>query len=122
MLGTQDRAKRLCDLARREGAGGDLVQQRLEEMEIAPIDEGHVEARVVAQVLGGVQAAEPAADDDDAVRCREHGAGCGQTLGDAFGLGHRARSDAAGARPTGGTVVRADRRSSRSRTRASVER
>ena len=41
----QHRAQRLGDVARRQGAGRDLVEQRLEEMEIAPVDEREAHLR-----------------------------------------------------------------------------
>ena len=39
----QDRAERLGDVAGTDGAGRDLVQERLEQVEIAPIDERDVD-------------------------------------------------------------------------------
>jgi hypothetical protein len=54
------------DLGRRERPGGDLVDERLEEVEVAPVDEGHRDRRVL-EVLGGLQPAEPAADHDHAM-------------------------------------------------------
>ena len=62
-----DRAERLRDLARREGARGDLVEQRLEQVEVAPVDERDRHGSVAGEVLRGVQAAEPAADDHHVV-------------------------------------------------------
>ena len=44
-LATQDRAQRLGDLARGQGTRRDLVQERLEEVEVAPIDERHLDPR-----------------------------------------------------------------------------
>jgi hypothetical protein len=43
-----------------------LIQQRLEQMEISPVDKRDVD-RCAAQRLGGVQSAESATKDDDAV-------------------------------------------------------
>src|SRR5262249_46958726 len=54
------------DLAGREGAGGDLVQQRLKQVVIAAIDQGDVD-RCSSERPGRAQTAEAAADDDDAV-------------------------------------------------------
>src|SRR5581483_7613743 len=62
----EDRAQRIRDLARRQRTSRDLIRQRLEEMEVAAVDEGDVDART-AQALRGLQPAEAAADDDDAV-------------------------------------------------------
>ena len=42
-LAPEDRAQRLGDLARRDGPGRDLVEQRLEEVEVAPVDEGDLD-------------------------------------------------------------------------------
>ncbi len=50
----------------REHPGGDLVEQRLEEVVVGAIHHHHLDRRA-AQRLGGEQAAEPAADDHDAV-------------------------------------------------------
>ena len=54
------------DRSRRQDAGGHLVEQRLEQVVIAPVDERDVEVGRGEQAGGG-QAAEAAADDDDAV-------------------------------------------------------
>ena len=68
----EDRAQRIGDFARRERAGRDLVGQRLEEVEVAAVDERDLDRRA-AQVRDRLQAAEAAADDDDAVcACRLH--------------------------------------------------
>ncbi len=67
----EDRAQGLRDLARRQGARGDLVEHRLEQVMVPPIDQGDVdEVAGLAEVLGGIQAGETAADDDHAVRRR----------------------------------------------------
>ena len=74
----EDRAQRLRDLARRQGARRHLVEQRLEQVVVPPVDQrhGHPVARL-AQLPGRVQAAEPAAHDDDAVRA-DGGRGIGR--------------------------------------------
>src|SRR4029079_6399701 len=54
----EDAAQRLGDVARRDRARRDLVQQRLEDVVVAPIDEGEVDALVAAEAPGRVQAAE----------------------------------------------------------------
>jgi rare lipoprotein A len=59
----QDSADRRRDIARVQRCGRHLVQQRLEEMVVAPIDEDDVHRRF-AQSLRGIDAAEPAAEDD----------------------------------------------------------
>ena len=51
----------------REGAGRDLVQQRLEDVVVAAIDERQVDPGVAAEAPRGVQAPKSAADDGDAV-------------------------------------------------------
>ena len=68
-----DRSKRLRDLARREGARGHLVEQRLEQVEVAPVDERDRHGSVAGEVLRGVQAGEPAPDDHDVVGLGRHG-------------------------------------------------
>ena len=66
-LAAQDRAERLGDVARRDGAGRDLVEERREQEVVAPVDDGHLDPLVAAELLRGIQAAEAAADDQDAV-------------------------------------------------------
>lgn len=51
------------DFAGREPAGGHLVEQGLEEVEVAAIDQGD-RYRRAAQRLGNIQPAKSAADDD----------------------------------------------------------
>ena len=63
----EQRAERLGDVARRQRAGGDLVQQRLEQVEVAPVDQRQPDLGVDAETASGVQPGEPAADHDDAV-------------------------------------------------------
>ena len=62
----EDRAQRIGDLARRERAGRDLVGQRLEQVEVAPVDQRDLDRRA-AQLRDGLQPAEAAADHDHAV-------------------------------------------------------
>ena len=59
----EDGAERVGDLAGRERAGRDLVRERLEEVEVAPIDEREV-YRCVRKVLCRLQPTEPSADDN----------------------------------------------------------
>jgi hypothetical protein len=59
-------AQRRGDLAGRERAGRHLVDEGLKKVEVAPVDQGDVDGRV-AQLSDGLQPAESAADDDDAV-------------------------------------------------------
>ena len=66
----QDRAQRLGDVAGRQRAGRDLVEQRLEEVEVAPVDQGQAHLRVDPEAARGVQAGEPATDDDHAMGLR----------------------------------------------------
>ena len=62
----EDRSQRIADLPGGEGSGRDLVGQRLEEVEVAPIDERHVD-RGAADPHRRLEAAEAAADHDDAM-------------------------------------------------------
>ena len=62
----EDGAQRIADLPGRESPGRHLVGQRLEEVEVAPVDERHVD-RGAAELLRRLQAPEAAADDDDAM-------------------------------------------------------
>ena len=66
----EDRAQRLGDLAGASAPGRDLVEQRLEEMEVAPVDERDRDPVVAAQPARRVQPAEPAADDQDPMPVR----------------------------------------------------
>ena len=66
-LAGEDRAEGLRDLARGQGAGRDLIQHRLEQVEVPAVEQGDRDFGVVPKVPGGVQAAEAAADDQDAV-------------------------------------------------------
>jgi hypothetical protein len=54
------------DLTGGHDARGHLVQQRLEQVVVGPVDDGDVDVGV-RQVLGGEQSAETSADDDDVV-------------------------------------------------------
>ncbi len=63
LLPLQHAAQRGGDVLRREAAGGDLVEQGLEKVEVAAVDEGDGRRRF-AQRLGGVEAAEAAANND----------------------------------------------------------
>jgi hypothetical protein len=58
----RDAANGRCDLARRERASRDLVQERLEQVVVALVDERHVDGRRL-QRARRAQAAEAAADD-----------------------------------------------------------
>jgi hypothetical protein len=62
----EDGAERVGDLPGRERTGRDLVGERLEQVEVASIDDREVDRRG-GEVLRGLQAAEPAADDDHPV-------------------------------------------------------
>lgn len=63
-LVAKDRANRRGDLGRREGGGSNLVEQGLEEVMVATVDEGNAD-RLPGERSCGVQAPEPATDDDD---------------------------------------------------------
>jgi len=71
--GTQGRG----DFAGRERAGGDLIEERLEEMEVALINESDLGVGAF-EGAGGDEAAETAAEDDD-LRLSGHGE-CGPIL------------------------------------------
>ena len=65
-IALEDRAERIGDLAGRKRPGRDLVGERLEEMEVAAVDERDLDRRT-PQPRDRPEAAEPSADDDDAV-------------------------------------------------------
>ena len=62
----EDRPQRIGDLARRERAGRHLIGERLEEVEVPPVDERHLDRRTPKRERR-LQPAEAAADDDDAM-------------------------------------------------------
>ena len=64
LLPAQDVAQRRGDVRRGKTGGGDLVEQRLEQMMVAAIDQRDPHRRPF-QRARGPQAAEPAADDHD---------------------------------------------------------
>src|SRR5262249_7641856 len=53
------------DVGRRQRGGGQLIEQGLKDVMIRPVDEGDVDERV-AKHARGIEAAEPAADDEHA--------------------------------------------------------
>ena len=59
----EDRPQRIGDLAGRQRAGGDLVGERLEEVEVSPVDQRHLHW-VPAKLQRSLQAAEASADHD----------------------------------------------------------
>ena len=63
-LPAEDAADRRGDVRGRQTGGRHLVEQRLEQMVVVAIDDGHLEAGV-GQPLGRRQAREAGADDDD---------------------------------------------------------
>ena len=63
----EDPPERLGDLAGREGAGRDLVEQRLEQVVVAPVDEGDARPAGHGRAARRVQPAEPSSDDHDAM-------------------------------------------------------
>ena len=69
----EDRAERIGDLAGRERARRNLVGERLEEMEVAAVDERDLDRRT-PQLRDRLEAAETAADDDDLVFSGARGA------------------------------------------------
>ncbi len=60
------------DLRRAERGGRDLVEQGLEEMVIAPVDDGDLDVRAFQRLHGG-KSAKAAADHDDTVPVRGGG-------------------------------------------------
>lgn len=67
------------DLAAGERAGGNLIEQRLEEVEIATVDDGDIEIGVGETLCEG-EAAEAAAEDEDAMsnQCIHRGGSAAQ--------------------------------------------
>jgi hypothetical protein len=63
-LAPQDTADRLRDVGGRQARRRDLVEQRLEQMVVAPIDQGDLHL-LVAERHRCAEAAEPGADDHD---------------------------------------------------------
>ena len=63
LLSFQDIAKRRGDIGRRKSAGGNLIEERLEKVEVAAVDQRDVNWRVF-QRDHGAEAAESSADDD----------------------------------------------------------
>ena len=57
------------DVAGREAAGRNLIEQRLKEVEVASIHDREVDGRA-PQLLCGIEAPETASEDHDAVSCR----------------------------------------------------
>src|SRR4029077_10808779 len=77
LLSPQDRAQRGSHLGRRERTGSDLVDERLEQVEVLPIDERNVD-RSTTKLAHRLQASEAAADDYNAVgNCLARGRGHG---------------------------------------------
>lgn len=65
-LAAQDRPERRRNFTRRQRTGCYLIQQRLEQMKVAPIDQGDLD-RCIPQGLGCAQAPEPSAEYHDAM-------------------------------------------------------
>jgi hypothetical protein len=64
-LPAEDPADRPRDIRRRQARGGDLIEQRLEQVVVVPVDDRDVRG-CARERLRGEQAAEPCPDDDDA--------------------------------------------------------
>ena len=73
-LPAEQGAQRRRDLRRAQRAGRHLVHERLEEREVLPVDERHVDGRV-AQPAHDLDAGEAAADHDDAAAAARLGGG-----------------------------------------------
>ena len=95
-LAAEDAAQRRGDLALGEDAGRHLVEQRLEQVVVRPVDERDLDGRA-AERLGGVQAAEAAADDQDPVRGSLSLRGSSSHLRLVWGEGGRTRRICTGA-------------------------
>ena len=66
LLPAEDRPQRIADLARGQGTRRDLVRERLEEVEVAAVDERDLDVRAL-EVKRGLEASEASAHDDDTV-------------------------------------------------------
>ena len=64
LLAPEDAAQRRGDLARRKARGCDLIEERLKQVEVAPIYQRDCHRRMLERP-GGLEAAKSAADDDD---------------------------------------------------------
>ena len=64
-LMTEDPADRRRDVAGRQPGRRDLIEERLKDVVVAPVDEQNIDRRVT-KCFCGVEPAETAADDDDA--------------------------------------------------------
>jgi hypothetical protein len=64
LLAAQDGPDRCGDVGGREGGRRNLVEEGLEEVVVAAVDEGDLDV-LAGQPFRGVQTAEPTADDDD---------------------------------------------------------
>ena len=76
----QQIADRPGDLRGRQRGGGDLVEQRLEQMMVAPVDQRDADRRA-GQAEGRLQPAETGADDHDAMALCRSGLLGGHVLG-----------------------------------------
>ncbi len=63
-LPPQDLAERHCYLGRRERSGGNLVRERLEEIEVLPVDERHLDVGS-SEAANREQPSEATTDDND---------------------------------------------------------
>jgi hypothetical protein len=63
LLSLEDAPNRVGHVRRVQSRSGDLVQQRLEGVEVVPVDDRHVHRRASEPLRGG-EAAEAGADDD----------------------------------------------------------
>ena len=63
-MSAEQTAERVGDLRGRERPGGDLIRERLEQVEVTPVDKRDPD-RQMGEVKRGLKSAESAADDDD---------------------------------------------------------
>jgi hypothetical protein len=65
-MALEDRPQRIRDLAGGERSRGDLIRERLEQVEVPSVDEGHFDRRS-PKLSDGLESAKAAADDDHSV-------------------------------------------------------
>ena len=63
-LPVEQPAHGMRDVGGVQPGGGHLIEQRLEGVEVVPVDEGHLHGRAL-EVTSHLETAEPGSDDDD---------------------------------------------------------
>ena len=64
LLSSNCRAKRVSNIAWVKRSGGHLIQERLEEVIVLPIDQGHSDGGAMKR-FDGIEAGKPTANNDD---------------------------------------------------------